>query len=302
MGYLHIENLYRPEAQRILAFREVYALEKVHGTSAHIAWDGASIRLFSGGEKPTNFAELFGTLYPTESAIESTMLEIFGAKKVVVYGEAYGGKCQGMSHAYGKQLRFVAFDVLVDTTWLNVPNAADVSAKLGLEFVRFELVPATVGALDFERDRFSTQAERHGTFGHNAEGIVIRPPFECVTSDGRRVIAKHKRPEFSERKTSPPVDPAKLAVLTEAQAIADEWVTAMRLAHVLDKLGNPSEFKDTGRVIAAMIEDVEREASGEIKSSVEARKAIGTKTATMFKDGLRAIVKHPPAADSAEES
>jgi len=38
VGYLHIENLYRPAAQIILLFREVYALEKVHGTSAHVAW------------------------------------------------------------------------------------------------------------------------------------------------------------------------------------------------------------------------------------------------------------------------
>ena len=38
MGYLHIENLYRPIAQSILLFREVYALEKIHGTSAHVGW------------------------------------------------------------------------------------------------------------------------------------------------------------------------------------------------------------------------------------------------------------------------
>ena len=38
MGYRHIENLYRPRAQTILLFRECYALEKIHGTSAHVAW------------------------------------------------------------------------------------------------------------------------------------------------------------------------------------------------------------------------------------------------------------------------
>lgn len=289
MGYLHIENLYRPKAQRILQFREVYALEKVHGTSAHVRWDGERIHLFSGGESAEKFAAVFGTLAPPCSEIHAKAHEIFGAKPVTVYGEAYGGKCQGMSHAYGKSLRFVAFDVRVGETWLSVPDAFDVATKFGIEFVRFALVPATVEALDAERDRLSTQAERHGTYGHNAEGIVIRPPFECVTSDGERLIAKHKRPEFSERATQPPVDPAKLAVLTEAAAVANEWVTDMRLTHVLDHLGNPAEFSDTGRVIKAMVEDVEREASGEIVSSPEVRRAIGSKTAEMYKARLRQI-------------
>ena len=34
MSYLHIQNLYKDP--RILMLREVYALEKIHGTSAHI--------------------------------------------------------------------------------------------------------------------------------------------------------------------------------------------------------------------------------------------------------------------------
>ena len=38
MGYLHVPNLYRPEAQAILEFKRLYALEKIHGTSAHIQW------------------------------------------------------------------------------------------------------------------------------------------------------------------------------------------------------------------------------------------------------------------------
>lgn len=301
MGFQHIDNLYQPRAQKILAFREVYAMEKVHGTSAHLTWSGSSLRMFSGSAKSATFEALFGTLYPAVSAIEAKMIEIFGAKRVVVYGEAYGGRLHGMSHAYGKQMRFVAFDVLVDDIWLSVPNAANVAEKLGLDFVRFALVPATVEALDAERDRPSTQAEKYGTPGKHAEGVIVRPPFEVTTSDGKRMIAKHKRPEFSERKTAPEIDPAKLVVLTEANAIADEWVTAMRLAHVLDKLGNPRDIRVTGRVIAAMIEDVTREAAGEIVDSVAARKAIGFKASTMYRDLLRTDDQQPPEADSSEK-
>lgn len=290
MGYLHIENLYRPKAQRILQFREVYALEKIHGTSAHVAFGKEKTTVFSGGVKHETFAALFGTQMPSLEALTAKVREIFGEKEVTVFGEAYGGSCQGMKATYGELLRFVAFDVCVDGKWLNVPRAVEVVDALGVPFVAFEEVEATVEALDRERDRPSRQAQRNGIEGDKpSEGIVIRPPFEVTNNAGERVIAKHKRPEFSERQSNPPVNEEALRVYTEAQKIADEWVTAMRLTHVLDKLGNPSEMCDTPKVIKAMVEDVEREASGEIVSSPEVRRAIGSKTAEMFKSRLRQI-------------
>ena len=36
MAYHHIDNLYRN--QDVLLFKEVYALEKIHGTSAHVSF------------------------------------------------------------------------------------------------------------------------------------------------------------------------------------------------------------------------------------------------------------------------
>ena len=84
MGYMKIQNLYK--AQGILLFRECYALEKIHGTSAHVAWDGKDIRFFSGGAKHDAFVGLFD---------EPALVEAFqtlGCDSVVVYGEAYGGK------------------------------------------------------------------------------------------------------------------------------------------------------------------------------------------------------------------
>ena len=50
MGYLHISNLYRPEAQILLNFKRLYALEKVHGTSAHVAWRDGKVHYHAGGE------------------------------------------------------------------------------------------------------------------------------------------------------------------------------------------------------------------------------------------------------------
>lgn len=111
------------------------------------------------------------------------------------------------------------------------------------------------------------------------------------TNNNNRVIAKHKNPEFSETKSARPLDEAKLKVLTEAKAIADEWVTEMRLTHVLDRLGlkDPYDLKNTGDVVRGMLEDVVKESKGEIEMSPEARKAIGTAAARIFKSRVTAI-------------
>jgi len=116
---------------------------------------------------------------------------------------------------------------------------------------------------------------------------VLRPPIEVRKNNGDRIIAKHKGDEFKETATPRKVmDPEKLKVLTAAQDVANEWVTEMRLAHVLDKLGDIG-IEDMKTVILAMLEDVEREGAGEIEFSSAVRKAIGGATAKLFKARLQ---------------
>jgi len=258
-------------------------MEKIHGTSAHISLKAGQLRLFSGGEKYDNFAALFD-----HPCLADALDRIY--PEIIIFGEAYGGKCQGMKDTYGPNLKFVAFEVKIGDVWLEVPNAEDVCNKVGLEFVAYRKVSTDLALLDYERDLDSTQAIRNGMGpGKMREGVVLRPPIEVILKSGERIIAKHKRPEFSETKTPREVDPNKLAILNDANRIADEWVTEMRLNHVLDKLGNPNEMLDTGNVIAAMVEDIIREAQGEILDSKEARQAIASKTAKMYKGRVRRI-------------
>lgn len=287
MGYAHIDNLYR--AQDILLFRECWAMEKIHGTSAHVSWNAGQLGFFAGGESHENFVKLFAQETLTAAFVA------LGHDKAMVFGEAYGGRCQGMKATYGDKLDFVAFDVRIGETWLSVDNAAEVVAKLGLKFVHFVRIKTDLTEIDRWRDAPSEQAFRNGCADPAnpetwkiREGVVLRPIVEMYRpgrDDGGRIICKHKRPEFSERKSKADteVDPEKRKVLEDAEAIADEWVTDERLRHVLDKLGNPSDMAETGKVIAAMVEDVTREAAGEIADNKAARKAIGAKAAKMFK-------------------
>lgn len=284
MGYLHVPNTYRAEGQYILLFRECFALEKIHGTSAHVSWREGQLFLSSGGESAVNFAKLFD-----QPALAAKFAEL-GHEKVTIFGEAYGGKQQAQSWRYGKQLKFVAFDVHLGDEWLDVPNAEQFCAGLGIEFVHYKRVSTNLASLDAERDAPSEQARRNGVEGDQPrEGVVLRPLKEFELG-GHRVIAKHKRQE--ERETATPRvvdDPAKLKVLEDAEAIAREWVTPTRLQHVLDKLTNDPKMSDTPRVINAMIEDVLREGSGELVDTPEARKAISKATAILFKKHVSTI-------------
>lgn len=289
MAYLHIDNLYKE--QRILMYKECYAMEKIHGTSAHITYktDG-NVGFFAGGSNREQFCKLFD---------EADLKERFKAralptdKSTYIYGEAYGGKIQGMRETYGDDHKFVAFEVKIGGAWLNVPDAETFCTQLGIEFVHYRRIPCTLEAIDAECNADSVQAIRNGMGeGRMREGVVLRPLEEVTLNNGSRVIVKHKRDEFRETSTTRKViSPTKIKMIEDAKAIANEWVTYERLMHILNRGGLEAKIENTGKIIALMIEDVMREAKGEIKESPDANKQIGRLTALMFKaylgEGIR---------------
>lgn len=304
MGYADIGQLYN--TQDILMFRECYAMEKLHGTSAHIRYTPTKdpvnpVGFFSGGEPHDKFVALFDV-----EALKKAFNEIFGGaaemadSAIVVHGEAYGGKQQGMSHTYGPTLKFCVFDVRVGDVWLNVPNAEDVAKRLGLEFVHYVKISTELAAIDAERDADSVQAVRNGMgSGHKREGVVLRPLVELRKNNGERLIAKHKRAEFAEHLHPPKVvDPAKMEVMRNAHEIAEQWVVPMRMEHILDGHPEWNDMKHTPFVIKAMLADVQKENKGEFVETKEITTAIGKKTADLWKKRVKESLRQ---ADPAEQ-
>lgn len=322
MSYMpHIDNLYKN--QEILMFKECFALEKIHGTNSKLVWKRnpsnqaqRQLVFFSGGTKH----ELFVSLFDKDVLIAKfTEMGIPVDRDVTVYGESYGGREQGMGETYGKVAKFVAFDVQFGDCWLDVPKAEGFVKSLGLDFVHYKRVTTDLAALDAERDAPSMQAirngismivpegadfncpagtvvEPYGTHGDRIanpkkrEGVVLRPLIELTKNNGSRIICKHKRDEFRETKTPRPVvDPAKMQVLANAERVADEWVTAMRLQHILQKM--PGHCIEKMRdIIAAMVEDVNREGKNEFVPSEAVNKSIGKRTALMYKEYLKSLI------------
>ena len=158
-------------------------------------------------------------------------------------------------------------------------------------------------AINAERDKDSVQAIRNGVGpGKKREGVVLRPLEELVDSLGNRIIVKHKNAEFCETKTVREVSPDKKKVMEEAHAIAEEWVTPMRLQHVLDRAKSlmngmkgvelsPLDMKDTKEIIGMMVDDIKTEAKGEIIESRDAMNAIGRRTAHLYHEWLESQLK-----------
>jgi hypothetical protein len=255
------------------------------------------LTFFSGGEVHVRFVSLFN------QGFLKTAFASFARGEIIVFGEAYGGKMQGMRETYGDEPKFVVFDVKFNDTWLTVPHAAAAAAMLKLEFVDYAKIKTTMDEINAQRDRDSTQAIRNGVgAGKRREGIVLRPLEELVDSRGNRIIAKHKNAEFCETKTVREVNPEKKKVMEEADAIAEEWATPMRLQHVIDRAKallsgmrgaemNPLDITDTKTIINMMVDDIKVETEGEIVESNEAITAIGRRTTHLYHEWLADQIK-----------
>lgn len=292
MAYMHhIDNLYKPEAQDILLFKECWALEKVDGTGAKITlkFDDATkepvSQYYSGGASHESFIKLFD-----DNKIKTVFKELSFSPETIfeVYGEAAGGKIQGMSHTYGPHLFFIGYDICINKKWLSVPDAERIMLKLGLEFVPYIKTTTDISSLDKAKMAFSQLAVRKGMGAERImEGVILRPLIELTKNNGSRIISKHKRDEFRETASPRPVvDPEKIKALESAEVAATEYVTLMRLNHILPKIENPTVEK-TGEIIKLMIADISREGSHEITINDALLKAISRKTALLFKEYLK---------------
>lgn len=298
MGYKKITNLQINHP--IFLFKEVYALEKIDGTSAHITFTKEETwkisNIFSGGLNHAAFLGMLQSKYKLNTEILEKLniaTEGKNSKTITIYGEGYGGKCQRMGDVYGP-INFCAFEVLVENEyWLDVERAAKFVETIGLPFVHYQRGPATIEWLNAQRDKPSEQAKRNG-MGDNkiGEGIIVRAPLELYDNNGGRLIAKYKRPDFKrETKTARILTEEDIKVLEDAAQIAEEWVVEERLNHVLSAIiaeTGVSELtiKDTGKVLETMLNDVIEEAGDEIIWSEAASKAINKRTALLFKKKL----------------
>ncbi len=99
MSYLHIENVYKNK-DSLDTGHKIYALEKIHGTSAHVKYRDGRVTFFSGGSKHENFAVLFDpaeVIERTGDVVRAMILDVLREAK----GEIVEGR--GVERAIGSR-------------------------------------------------------------------------------------------------------------------------------------------------------------------------------------------------------
>lgn len=120
-------------------------------------------------------------------------------KETILFGEAFGGKIQGMSKLYGPVPRFALFDVIEYSYWQSRDVVLWRSVDLGIEMAPLLGVIGSVELLN-PRDRVLgdyASVSKVGSGVGRPEGVILHPRG-CVLHNGygERVIAKLKWVDF----------------------------------------------------------------------------------------------------------
>lgn len=276
--YPHIENI--EDVPGLFDLPEVIATEKVHGSAMRIGVVGGRLRV--GGRRleytdlrPDSREGLCFIQYVLETGLDRRVLEAFAGRDVILYGEWHGSGTpkkdwpqvqKGIRYLDGNDFRI--FDVKVDGRYVPQDEVAGFAAKVGLKAmpVLYRGKP-TQAAFDALIDTMSRVGEENGIVDpeNTIEGIVIRPPAFVWDERRNLVMAKYKVGKWAERASAqrhPRTPPKERTLAPGAAEFAAEFVTEMRLDHVLDELreaGIPMEKSSLGEVLKRMGQDIKRE-------------------------------------------
>ena len=169
--------------------------EKIDGTNIRIGWDGHKVTFGGRTEKASIPAHLMNKLIELFGGEETEELfeQTFGEKEVILFGEGYGTKIQGVGGDYRSDVSFILFDVLIGENYQPRSVVEDIATRFGVEIVPVVLVGTIQDAVDF--------VKKHpcSTIGTAMmEGVVGRPKLELRDRCGKRIIVKIKWNDFKE--------------------------------------------------------------------------------------------------------
>lgn len=190
-----IEGNYRNETVEFLKDMEWEFTEKIDGTNIRIIWDGHKVE-FRGrtdnAQIPSallnRLVELFGG-----DANEQIFEQNFGEKQVMLIGEGYGAKIQGVGGLYRPDQDFILFDVMIGENYQPRETVNAVAKMFNLDVVPIVLTGTIQDGIDF------VKTKPKSTIGTAPmEGIVGRTKAELKDRCGNRVIVKIKVSDFNE--------------------------------------------------------------------------------------------------------
>ena len=188
-----MEGVYRNPTVDFLKDNVWEFTEKIDGTNIRIIRDGHKVEIKGRTEKAlipsyllNRLIELFGG-----EVNEQIFEQNFGSKEVMLVGEGYGAKIQGVGGLYREDQDFILFDVMIGGNYQSRETVKDIAKIFNLDVVPIVLEGTIQDGVDYVKSKPSS------TIGAAPmEGVVGRPKCELQDRCGNRLIVKIKARDF----------------------------------------------------------------------------------------------------------
>lgn len=188
---------FRNETVEFLKDAERVFTEKIDGTNIRIYWDGHKVE-FGGrtdnAEIPRPLLDSLNKIFGTTET-EELFEQIFGEKNVILFGEGYGGRIQGVGNEYRPDESFILFDVLIGENYQTREWVEKTAQMFGIKAVPVLFTGPLQAGIDYVCGHPKSVVAMKDTY---MEGVVARPKVELKDRCGRRVIVKIKWKDFKD--------------------------------------------------------------------------------------------------------
>lgn len=188
-----IEGSFRNETVEFLKAIIWQFTEKIDGTNIRIIWDGHKITYGGRTERANIPAHLMNKLIELFGNEETEQLfeQIFGEKEVILFGEGYGAKIQGVGGLYRSDVSFILFDVMINGNYQSREMVETAAKQFNLEIVPIIFEGKLEDGVEY------VKTKPMSTIGKAPmEGLVARPKVELRDRCGERLIVKIKVKDF----------------------------------------------------------------------------------------------------------
>lgn len=191
-----IEGVYRDPTIKFLKDNNWEWTEKIDGTNIGIVWNGYEVSYQGRTERseiPKPLLDKLKSIFDNPE-VEQLFEEQFGERNVVLFGEGYGNKIQGVGNKYiPNDVGFILFDL-----WIGGNYQSRKDVERAAKMFNIPVVPIVGhGTLD-EAVSFVKTHPKSVIGDLPMEGIVCRPKLELRDRCGERVIVKVKWKDFKD--------------------------------------------------------------------------------------------------------
>ena len=195
--YTDVENL-RNYPHVLTEGEDIVVTEKIHGTNARIGYvEGLLVAGSHGLQRQRPEPEAMATntyWFPATLEPVMSLLDALGQrhKVVILYGEVYGSGIQKLHYGRRGILGFAAFDLYVDSRYLDDAEFQETCDRHGVDTV--PVLGRGPYSLEFVKDLSSGKTTLPDE--HIREGVVVRPVRERRDPKIGRVVLKYLSDDY----------------------------------------------------------------------------------------------------------